>query len=299
MDKITQALKKILPADQVDEVAKAVEDLMAEQYEALQKEFEDKLNETYETLAEEKKNDEAVVEQGYQQAYEVIDTLMARIDEQRAEFEKTLEEGFNEAYEELEKEKAKNKDLEMEIYAETEEKLKAMNDLMIDKVDEYLTLQEAELYESAKRDVMSDPRILEQRVAVEKMVEILSDYISNDDLAAVSSSKIEEAYKNISDLKSQMKILEQKNFNLQRTNNKLNEQVREAHEVITEAAKVERKERVNKKGTVSGRGQRVMEEQIITEFVNPETNKSNNANDIVENHDPLNDLLVLSGLEQS
>jgi hypothetical protein len=298
MDKITEALKSILPAEHVNEVAKAVEEMMAENVAALEAEFQSKLDEAYEQLTEERKADEVIAENGYQQAYDMIQSLMARLDEQREEFETALEEGFEEAYGELQKEKGRNENLEVEIYEEADKKLQEMKSMMVDKLDQFLSLQEQEMYESAKRDVLSDPSILEQRVAVEKMAEVLADYIGDDTINNVTSAKLEEMQKQVEALKGQMRIIEAKNVRLATQNNKLTEQVREAHEVITEATKAEKTNRLNKKENASGRGQRVVNEQIISEFAAP-TNKSEKETDLREGHDPLADLLVLSGLEQT
>ena len=298
MDKITQALKSILPAEHVNEVAKAVEEMMAENVAALEAEFQSKLDEAYEQLTEERKADEVIAENGYQQAYDMIQSLMARLDEQREEFETALEEGFEEAYSELQKEKGRNETLEVEIYEEADKKLQEMKSMMVDKLDQFLSLQEQEMYESAKRDVLSDPSILEQRVAVEKMAEVLADYIGDDTINNATSAKLEEMQKQVEALKGQMRIIEAKNVRLATQNNKLTEQVREAHEVITEAAKAEKTNRLNKKENASGRGQRVVNEQIISEYAAP-TEKSAKEADLREGHDPLADLLVLSGLEQT
>lgn len=299
MDKITKALKSILPAEHVDEVAKAVEEMMAENVAALEAEFQSKLDEAYEQLSEERKADEAIAESGYQQAYEMITSLMARLDEQKEEFETALEEGFEEAYQELQKEKGRNQNLEVEIYEEADAKLQEMKNMMVDKLDQFLSLQEKEIYESAKRDVLSDPSILEQRVAIEKMAEVLSDYVGNGAISAATSGKVEEMQKQVEALKGQMRIIEAKNVRLATQNNKLNEQVREAHQVITEATKVERTNRVNRKENASGRGQRVVNEQIINEYAAPANEKSEKEADLREGHDPISDLLVLSGLAQS
>lgn len=298
MDKITQALKKILPAEHVAEVAQAVESVMQERFEQMEAEFQDKLEAAYEQLTEERRRDEATAVAGYKQAYEIIASLMNRLDEQREEFETALEEGFDEAYSELQKEKGKNGNIEVELYEEFDNKLKEMKSIMVDKLDQFMTLQEQEIYEHAKRDVLSDPRILEQRVAVEKMAEILSDYVSEDTLSTVSSSKLEEMQRQIEALRGQLRIVEAKNVKLSAQKNKLEEQVNEAHAVITEATKVERRERTNRRGIASGRGQRVVQEQLISEYAAP-TNTSASERDLREGHDPLNDLLVLSGLVET
>lgn len=300
MDRITEALKNILPEGQVSEVAKAVEEMMAENYNDLKAEFQSKLDEAYEQLAEEKQADEAIAEQGYQQAYEIIGSLMKKLDEQREQFETALEEGFEEAYQELQKEKGKNEGIEVELYDEFDNKLKEMKEFMVDKVDEFLNLQEGEIYEHAKREVLNDPTLAEQRVAVAKMAEILSDYMDRDDLNAVASSKIDEATKQIEQLKAQMRMVEARNVKLSAQNNKLNEQVAAANQLITEASKVGRKERASKAQNASGRGHRAANDgEILSEYSNPAATSNKKDSTLSEGVDPLNDLLVLSGISEA
>lgn len=292
MDKITEALVKILPENQVSEVSKAVEEMMAEQVKELEAEFQTKLDEAYGQLTEEAKTNEVVAEEGYKQAYEIIASLMNRLDEQREEFESALEEGFEEAYKELQSEKGKNDNIEVEIYDEFDKKLKEMQEFMVDKVDQFLSLQEAEIYEHAKRDVLTDPSLAEQRVVVEKMAELLSSYVESDDICSVTSGQLEEANKSVGELKGQMRIVEARNVKLSANNNKLNEQVKEANELLTEAAKIEKKEKVRKVKNASGRGERVIAEtRVITE--------SNDDPAPTVESEPLNDLLVLSGIEET
>jgi len=292
MDKITEALVKILPENQVSEVSKAVEEMMAEQVKELEAEFQTKLDEAYGQLTTEAKANEALAEEGYKQAYEIIASLMNRLDEQREEFESALEEGFEEAYKELQSEKGKNDNIEVEIYDEFDKKLKEMQEFMVDKVDQFLNLQEAEIYEHAKRDVLTDPSLAEQRVVVEKMAELLSSYVESDDICNVTSGQLEESKKAVEQLKGQMRIVEARNVKLSAGNNKLNEQVKEANELLTEAAKVEKKERVKKAKNASGRGDRVIAENVVTET-------SNNRPTPTVESEPLNDLLVLSGIEET
>jgi hypothetical protein len=272
--------------------------MMAVEAEATHAAAQAKLEEAYAQLSQEMAQMEAVADQGYQQAYEIVNSLMKRLDEQREEFEQALEEGFEEAFQELEKEKGKNGNIEVELYDEFDKKLKEMKEFMVDKVDQFLSLQEQEIYETAERNVLTDPHTVEQRVIVSKMAEMLSDYMNNDDFSNVSSSKLEETNKQLEALKGQLRIMEAKNVNLSRQNNKLNEQVSEANNLLTEAAKTERKERAGKAKNVSGRGQRVAADQIVSEYAAP-TNSNSNDQDLREDHDPLNDLLVLSGLQAS
>lgn len=289
---INEALEKILPAD----IRKAVQDMMAEHYNQLEAEFQNKLDEAYAQISEEKTQAQQIAEQGYQQAYEIISFLMNRIDEQREEFETALEEGFEEAFQELENEKGKNNNIEVELYDEFDKKLQEMKEFMVDKVDQFLSLQEEEIYEHAKRDVLSDPRVSEQRIVVSKIAEMLSDYVGGDHVS--SSAKFEEVNKQLEALKGQLRIVEAKNVRLSAQNNKLNEQVREANGLLTEATKVERKERASKAKNASGRGNRVGADQILSEYAAPAKTESKD-HDLMEGSDPLTDLLVLSGLQES
>lgn len=300
MDKITQALKKILPAEHVSEVSSAIQEILAEKYEQLESEFQSKLDSSYTKILEEKESVVAETYRGYQQAYEIISSLMNRLDEQKNEFESTMEEGFEEAFKDVEAEKAKRKNIELELYEEYDNKLKEIKNLFVEKLDQFLSLQESEIYEAAKRDVLADPRISEQRIAVEKMAELLSDYMSVDDVAGYSAAKFEEAQKQIESLRGQVRLLESKNVNLSLRTNRLTSKLEESNKSLTEATKVERKNRMNRKENVSGRGQRVLnEQQIIREFENTNNSQAVNDRELSEANDPLNDLLVLSGLTES
>lgn len=299
MDKLTEALKSLIPEDQLAEVSKAVEEMMAESSAKLEEEYNAKLQEAYETLETEKKELEEVRETGYQQAYTIIDDLMKRIEVQREEFENHMEEQFEEAYKMIEEAKGDKENIEVELYKEFDDKLKEMKDFMVDKVDQFLQLQNTEIYEHAKKDVLNDPRTLEHRVAFDKITDIVADHLSDEDYSHVTSTKLEEASREINDLKAHLRVMESKNTRLTMNNNRLNESIKEQKNLLTEAAKEEKKERAEKATKASGRGHRVTEgEQIIAEFTNPEADekKEDNADVLVESQE-LNDLLYLSGVK--
>jgi len=175
-----------------------------------------------------------------------------------------------------------------------------MKETLIDKLDEFMSVQEPEMFEAAKREVLNDPTLVETRVAMKKVADIVADFRSQDDVNEFSNAKLEEACRTIDALKAQLRIVEARNVKLASKNSSLTEQVKDAEQVITEAAKVERKERMNRRGTASGRGKRVMQndQEIISEYVQP-TTPANREPELTEAHDPLNDLLVLSGLQDS
>lgn len=296
MEKLLQALQKLLKPEEVNEVANAVKAMMAESETQIRAEYEKRLEEAYENVAEEAAKVEEVAKVGYQQAYDIIMAQQKQIEEQREEFENAIDEGFEEAFKDLEAEKAKNQQLEVELYEEFDKKLKEMRDYMVNKVDQFLTLQEAELYEAAKRDVMDDPRLVEHKVAMDKIVGIIADQLSDEDLSGATSRKLDEAYKMIEDLRGQMKIVEARNSRLSVNNTKLTEEVRAAKAVINESKTHERKERAGKKENVSGRGQRDLGERILSEYVNPEAAQNKRDRQDLNESSDLNDLLVLSGV---
>ncbi len=263
MDKILEALKKLLPAEQLNEVASAVDEMLNEAKSELETEFNQKLEEAYTELSAELSNAEKVAEQGYQEAYAIITDLRNRLELQKEEFEQTLENGYEEAYQMILSERSKNDSLSVDIYDEYDNKLGEMKEYIVDKVDQFLQFKGNEIYEQAKRDVLSNPRIAERTVALDKIVEIASGYLSDDNYALATSSKLEDAHRKLEEMGAQIKMMEARNIRLSHDNTKLNEAVRHHQELMTEGRQVEKKERTQKAKQVSGRGHRQVEETVV------------------------------------
>jgi hypothetical protein len=288
-------LKKILPEEQVSEVASAVSEMLAEARQQMEKEYNKNLEEAYQSLSAELSDTEKTAYQGYNEAYSIINDLQARLEDQRGEFEKTLEEGYEEAYQMLLAERSSKNSVESDLYEEYDKKLADMKEYIVDKVDEFLQIKGTEIYENAKRDLLSDPRMVEHKVALDKIVNIASDYLTEDEAFFATSSKLDDAKKSVDELRGQLRIMEARNIRLSTENTKLNENVKRASNMINESrnafseskrAKVisEQKERMMKSRSASGKGQLVTENvQVIAEY--------NNGGD--------NDLLVLSGVKKS
>jgi len=295
MDKIVEALKKLLPETEVNEVSSAVQQMLESAKSDLEAEFNQKLEEAYVELSSEVAEAEQVAEKGYEEAYAIIADLRNRLELQGEEYKAALEEGYEEAYEMLKGEKGKNQKLEVEMYEEYDNKLAEMKEYIVDKVDQFLQFKGQEIYEQAKREIINDPRMVEHKVALNKIVDITANYLSDDGFAAVSSAKVEEANKSIEEMKGQLRIMEARNIRLSTENTKLNESVRQAHDVITESRKVvtqtrkeavmnEQKERTEKAKNVTGRG-RSDDGVVISEYAS-----QNSGTD---------QLLILSGLKQA
>lgn len=300
MDKIVEALSKLLPQDKLGPVAEAIKQFLGESRTELEAEFNQKLEEAYATVSQQLKDEETKAEQGYAEAMNIIQDLRNRLETQKIEFEQALEEGYEEAYQMLLAEKGKNENIEVDIYETYDKKLAEMKEYMVDKVDQFLQYKGREIYEQARRDVVNDPRTVEHRVALDKIVDVVSDYISDDDFSAVTNGKLEESRRKIEELEGHKRILEARNIRLSTEINKLNEGLRKSQEVVTEATQHQKKERVAQAKQATGRGQKVTE-GIIAEYNENTPAKPEGTKDttLVEGHEEFfRQMQVLSGLKQ-
>ena len=299
---------------------------------SLEGEYNSKLEEAYAQLSGELTQSEKIAEQGYAEAYQIITDLRNKLENQKGEFEKALEEGYEEAYQMLLEERGKVTalegqvksleaklsarsvyaewqpsvdqqpdkisvgELEVKLYEEYDKKLAEMKEYIVDKVDQFLQFKGQEIYEQAKRDVLTDPRMAEHKVTLDKIIDLTSNYLSDDDFASVNSSKLDEVNKTVEEMKGQLRIMEARNIRLSTENTKLNEAVRQAQELITESRKVvktvkknevvnEQNERVEKVKNVTGRG-KTDDGVVISEYAAPTNND-------------VDQLLILSGLKNS
>jgi hypothetical protein len=277
MSKVIEALKKLLPEENLTEVASTVEGMLSEAKQELETEFNKKLEEAYSELANELTNAEKTAVEGYEQAFSIITDLRNRIDTQKTEMEKVMYTGFEEAYQMIETEKKKTSSLEVDVYDEYDKKLQEMTEYIVDRVDAFLQEKGAEIYEQAKKDVLNDPRMAEHKVALDKIVDITATYLSDEDMHLATSSKLEEASKNIEHLNAQIKMMEARSIRLDNENRKLNESVRKSAEMLNENKVVEKKEKVQKAKNVSGRGHVVTEETVV---IAEHNNKDATANKV-------------------
>jgi HD-GYP domain-containing protein (c-di-GMP phosphodiesterase class II) len=299
MDKIVEALSKLLPQDKLGPVSEAIKKDLVEAKKELEAEYNQKLQEAYAQVSSELKSEETKAEQGYAEAYQIIQDLRNRLETQKIEFEQALEEGYEEAYQMLLSERGKNENIEVDMYETYDKKLAEMKDYMIDKVDQFLQYKGHEIYEQARRDLVNDPRTVEHRVALDKIVDVVSDYISDDDFSAVTNSKLEETRHKVEELEGHKRILEARNIRLSTEINKLNESLRQAQGVVTEATQHVKKERVEQAKNVMGRG-KIVTEGIIAEYNSEPVAAPEVAQDttLVEgNEEFFRQMQVLSGLK--
>ena len=82
MDKIVEALKKLLPESEVNEVSTAVSQMLTEAKSNLEKEYNEKLEEAYAQLSNELTESEKTATVGYEEAYAIIADLRNRLEVQ-------------------------------------------------------------------------------------------------------------------------------------------------------------------------------------------------------------------------
>lgn len=292
-----EAIKKLLPESDVKEVSSAINEMLNQAKLDLEKEYNEKLEEAYTELSGELSNSEKTAEQGYEEAYAIIADLRNRLDIQGEEYKNALEEGYEEAYQMLKTERSKNGNIEVELYEEYDKKLQEMKEYIVDKVDQFLQAKGQEIYEQARKDVVSDPRIAEHKVALDKIVDIASNYLSDDESQNFSSAKVEEFQKQLEESRGQLRIMEARNIRLSTENTKLNENVRYAKNLITEQKQAtssqkrsevitEQKERFEKAKNVTGRGQKVVDQEVVI------------AENVGNNSSEIDQILVLSGIKK-
>lgn len=301
-EKLLEAIKELLPEDKVEAISSALNEALGESKKELEGEYNKKLEEAYAEMAKELETSEKTAETGYSEAYTMIDDLRKRLDTQQIEFEKALEEGYEEAYQALVAERGKNENLEVEMYSEYDKKLAEMKGFIVDKVDEFLQFKGKEIYAQARRDVVNDPRMAEHRVTLAKVVDVVSDYISDDDYSVAATGKLEEAQKALEEIEGQKRILEARNIRLSTENNKLDDTVKVLSEQVTsgkeEVISEERKARTDKATKATSRGEKVTEgTRIIGEGEEPEADDESLVENTMSKKE-LHDLHVLSGLIQ-
>ena len=302
--RLLEALQSLLPEDKVEAISAAINEALEDAKSEIETEATAKLEEAYANLAQQLEEAEGTAETGYQEAYAMITDLRNRLDTQKAEFEAAMEEGYEEAYQMLQQEKSKADNIEVEMYGEYDKKLSEMKEYIVDKVDEFLKVKGQEIYQQARRDIVNDPRLAEHKVALSKIVDIVSDYITDDDAVSATSSKLEEARKTLDEIEGQKRILEARNVRLSTENNKLNDAVRTLNEqvkvskdhVLTESKKAQTEKAKN----VQGRGEKVLDPKTTKVIVEAAKEQVQTEDAINETADAeLKAMQVLAGVRKA
>lgn len=307
MDKIFEALSKMLPEDQVKEVSSAINEMLEASKAELESEYNKNLEMAYEELSKELKDSEKVALEGYEQAMNIINELkndnVKLKTELQEEYNSSLEEGFEEAYQEILAERQKNEQIELQLHEEYENKYQEMRKFFVEKLHQFLETKGKEIYEMARKDIMSDPSVVEHKLVLDKVVNAVGNYLTDEDKVVASSTKVEEISKKLEEQSTRIRMLEAKNIRLANENTKLNEQVKEAADLITESRTLvleeSRKNRSEKAKNVTGRGEITNgQTKVISEFkTESEKTSSDESETLIESISPeeLHQMQVLAG----
>lgn len=259
---IMEALAGLIPAEAAEKTTNAIATLLDESVKAIEAEAEKNLEDAYATVAAERAEDWKTAEAGYAQAYEVIEDLRNRLTLQKEEFESHMTNEFGVAKKMLEEEKSKNENLEQAIYEDMNKKLQESREWLIDKVDAFLAKQGEEYYEAARREVLSDPCLAEHRVALERVIDVVGDFVGADK-EYVGGQKAAELTRSLEQAEIAKQRLEAKNHRLMRENTDMQKLVVEAKQMVEGKLLMEQQERQAKAKKVQGSGKVVMSEREV------------------------------------
>jgi hypothetical protein len=257
--------------DQIVEMVSEMENRLEEAKQAEVEAVHQKMEEKQAAL-------KAEYDAGYAEAFEAISDLRHRLDTIQEEHQLHMVEEFGEAFKMVKEAENKANQKERELREEYEGRFQSSNTFVIDRLAEYLATKGDQMMELARRETLNDPTVAEHRVALNKILDVASNYLVEGQVAAVAKSKQEELHKAVEDLRGQVRILENRNVRLTNENVKLNEVARQAKNVLTESTRVERESRKELSKKATGRGDIVNSgTKVITEADEnlPETTKGN------------------------
>lgn len=272
-EKLMEALSGLLPENLQEKVTSTVASLIDEAVEGLKSEFETKLTESIAQVEAERAKDKETTQLGYQQAYEIIADLRNRLTLQKEELEQHLEEEYEEAYKIIVAEKAEKEKIYETVYAEFDQKLKEMREYMADMADQFLHEMGSEYLEEARKQLMTDPCLAEQRLAFDRILDVCEGYIAEEG-GNYSSSQVKSLQERLEQIEAHKRQLEAKNQKLVNENNTMKDYLRETREMIQEKVINEQKERVEVARKAEGRGNKVVQperEVVIGEHQEPVT----------------------------
>lgn len=294
-DRVLEALADLVPAEAQKKVATLVTSLLDEAVAEIQSkcetEYTSKLEEGYRIIAEEREKDLETAENGYNQAYNIIADLRARLARQEEEFQETLEEQYGEAYKMIQNERSKNENLEATLYEDFDHRTQKNKEYIVEKCDEFLTAMGEKYYELVRREVLNDPCTMEHRLAFEKILEVAKDYLSDEDIMLNTGSKIEELQTKLETVEVAKRQIEQKAMRLMTENSKMHEYLKETKELIENNILNEQNERLVNARNVEGRGKvaseperevRVIGENVVNDSTTTDSDPYREPQDITE-----------------
>lgn len=303
--KIMESFRNMLPDDQVSQVEEAVNEFVENTKKQIQENYEKVLEESYKewdeqlkTVKEEGENKlkeaEETAYQGYDEAKKIISEKEAEMASQKEEFDKFLLEQYNIAKEMIEEERSRNDQIEQELYESYNSQVEDIKDDLVNKLDEFLYDKVDEISESIRKELRNSPEILENKLAFDRIKDVVLQNISEGEVSERTSEKFDELSDNLMQLQNEVKALKAKNMRLTTENQNLVHKTKVLNENANgsftktemDRIKEETERRVAERmaENVEGRGSIVSKEDIIAEnsAADNEVNKTDDSPDFLK-----------------
>jgi len=269
-DQILEALAGLVPDVEREKVNGLVTSLVSD----MEAGYEARLEEAKAEMEKTRASDWETAKKGYAQAQEIIEDLRQRLALQSEEHKTMMKEEFKKAYDEILAERQKNTDLEARLYDQYNARLKEGQEYMVDKLDAFLADMGEEYYEAAKAEVLNDPCLAEHRVAFDKVLEIASRFVTEEDSLLNTQSKVEELGRKLELAEAAKQRAESKAMRFMTENHQMQQFLKETKAIIEQNVLNEQNERLSNASKVEGRGKAVVEperEVVIGETVDNRT----------------------------
>lgn len=223
--KIMESFKGMIPEEQTSAVEEAINEFVQDTEAKIKKEYEKTLEESYkdwdtqlkETREEAKKKleeTEKTAYDGYEEAKKLVEEKEEQIRKQKEEFENFLQEQYAEAKKMIDEEKGRNDKIEQELFESYTQQVQDIKEDLVNKIDEFLGDKIEEISESVKKELRNSPEVLEDKVAFERIKEIVASSLTPEVISNTASQKVDELEESISKLQSEVKALKAKNLRL-------------------------------------------------------------------------------------
>ena len=321
--KIMESFKGMIPTDQASGVEQAITEFVEETEAKLKVEYEKTLEESYkewdEQLKESRQEGETKLKEaettaleGFEDAKQLLEEKKQEMDTQKTEFETFLDGQYEVAGKMLEEEKGRNNEIEQTLYESYSQQIEDIKEDLVNKLDNFINSKIEEISVSVRKELKNSPEVLENKVAFDRIKDIVASSLTTSELEKTTSAKVEELEEGTEDLQKEIKALKAKNLRLTTENSNyqkeakvINEAVDTDSEEYFEAVRKEAERRVAEKNAtkVEGRGdiKEMTETDILQENAADDTEKNNKV-DEAKKIDGLGyneeDLLRMAGVQK-
>lgn len=320
--KIMESFKGMIPEDQASTVEQAVNEFVNETELKIKSEYEKTLEESYKEWDEQLKEarqegenkvreTEAVALEGYQEAKDMLEAKEEEMIIQKSEFENFLEEQYAIAGKMLEEEKGKNEEIEQNLYEAYSQQIEDIKEDLVNKLDSFLNDKIEEIAVEVRKELKNSPEVLENKVAFDRIKDIVAASLTPNELQNTASNKVEELEEGIEDLQKEIKALKAKNLRLTTENAQFSKDTKTISESVSsekrdeafyEAVRVEAERRISEKNAqkAEGRGDvnELSEKDIIKENAVDVGEEKNNKKSF-GGYDTKDDLLRMAGVTKN